>query len=281
MARLEKRVDTEEEEEEYQEQLEKAATAQLLVAMLITTVTFAAGITMPGGFVGKDASTPPSSHPGSAILRNSAAFMAFVIFDNIMKKKKKEKEEEEEKKKKEKEREVEGEGKRKEKKKKKKEEGEGEEEYVKAFQRFPLDVTLEGLKYDHPEKAYEIKTWPVVKGFDYGEALVYLLGDAIIAADAPRKISCKPIANSFEMGYRKTSRNQWVPKRQASDEDEDVDDDKDVAKAENEPEGEEVNAEAIQFDVDTDLVDDPPIIPSPTRVPDPTSSFDTWFTAFE
>ncbi|KAB1226480.1 hypothetical protein CJ030_MR1G014062 [Morella rubra] len=56
-----KRGNTEEEEKEYQ----------------------SAGITMPGGFVGKDGNTPPSSHPGSAILRRSAAFMAFVIFDNI------------------------------------------------------------------------------------------------------------------------------------------------------------------------------------------------------
>ncbi|KAB1209456.1 hypothetical protein CJ030_MR6G003166 [Morella rubra] len=35
--------------------------------------------------------------------------------------------------------------------------------------------------------AYEIKTWPMCKGFDYGEALVYLQGN-IMAADAPRKI---------------------------------------------------------------------------------------------
>ncbi|KAB1206321.1 hypothetical protein CJ030_MR7G011814 [Morella rubra] len=81
------------------------------------------------------------------------------------------------------------------------------------------------------------------------------------------------------MGYRRTSRNTWVPKRQGSDEDEDVDED--VAEDEDEPEGEEVDAEAMEFDIDADLADDPPIIPSPTRVPDPTSSFDTRFTAFE
>ncbi|KAB1221420.1 hypothetical protein CJ030_MR2G013144 [Morella rubra] len=79
------------------------------------------------------------------------------------------------------------------------------------------------------------------------------------------------------MGYRRTSRNTWVPKRQDSDEDEGVA----VAEAEDEPEGEEVDAEAMEFDVDADLADDPPIIPSPTRVPDPPSSFDTRFTAFE
>ncbi|KAB1216112.1 hypothetical protein CJ030_MR4G020682 [Morella rubra] len=67
------------------------------------------------------------------------------------------------------------------------------------------------------------------------------------------------------MGYRRTSRNTWVPKRQDSDEDEGVA----VAEAEDEPEGEEVDAEAMEFDVDADLADDPPIIPSPTRVPDP------------
>ncbi|KAB1212910.1 hypothetical protein CJ030_MR5G010210 [Morella rubra] len=39
------------------------------------------------------------------------------------------------------------------------------------------------------------------------------------------------------MGYRRTSRNTWMPKRQASDEDEDVDED--VAEDEDEPEGEE------------------------------------------
>ncbi|KAB1212907.1 hypothetical protein CJ030_MR5G010207 [Morella rubra] len=36
-------------------------------------------------------------------------------------------------------------------------------------------------------RAYEFKTWPVCKGFDYGEALVYLLGNGV-AEDAPRKI---------------------------------------------------------------------------------------------
>ncbi|KAB1217443.1 hypothetical protein CJ030_MR4G018360 [Morella rubra] len=61
------------------------------------------------------------------------------------------------------------------------------------------------------------------------------------------------------MGYRRTSRNTWVLKRQGSDEDEDVD----VAEAEDE----DVDAKAMEFDVDADLADDPPIIPSPTRVP--------------
>ncbi|XP_035547950.1 protein ACCELERATED CELL DEATH 6-like isoform X2 [Juglans regia] len=53
----------------------KAAQAHLVVAALITTVTFAAGITMPGGFIGGDG----HPHQGSAVLRNSVAFKAFII----------------------------------------------------------------------------------------------------------------------------------------------------------------------------------------------------------
>ncbi|KAB1228103.1 hypothetical protein CJ030_MR4G013705 [Morella rubra] len=83
------------------------------------------------------------------------------------------------------------------------------------------------------------------------------------------------------MGYRRTFRNTWVPKLQGNDEDENVDEDVDVAEAEDEPEGEEVDAEAMEFDIDADLADDPSIIPSPTRVPNPTSSFDTRFAAFK
>ncbi|KAB1215599.1 hypothetical protein CJ030_MR4G001649 [Morella rubra] len=78
------------------------------------------------------------------------------------------------------------------------------------------------------------------------------------------------------MGYRRTSRNTWVPKRQDSDEDEGVA----VAEAEDEPEGEEIDAEAMEFDVDADLAADP-IIPSPTRDSDLPSPSDTRFTAFE
>ncbi|XP_042984404.1 protein ACCELERATED CELL DEATH 6-like [Carya illinoinensis] len=54
---------------------DKAAQAHLVVAALITTVTFAAGITMPGGFIGGD----DHRHPGSAVLRKSAAFQVFII----------------------------------------------------------------------------------------------------------------------------------------------------------------------------------------------------------
>ncbi|KAB1216060.1 hypothetical protein CJ030_MR4G009604 [Morella rubra] len=84
------------------------------------------------------------------------------------------------------------------------------------------------------------------------------------------------------MGYRRTSRNMWVPKRQAIDKDVPEEDDEDIdVEAEDEPEGEEVDAEVMEFDVDADLADDPLIIPFSTRVPDPTSSFDTRFTTFE
>ncbi|XP_041001601.1 ankyrin repeat-containing protein At5g02620-like [Juglans microcarpa x Juglans regia] len=69
-------------EEEYdqlmKEDIIKAAYSHLVVAALITTVTFAAGITMPGGFVGGGEKSQPA---GSAILRTSAAFKAFVITD--------------------------------------------------------------------------------------------------------------------------------------------------------------------------------------------------------
>ncbi|KAB1222984.1 hypothetical protein CJ030_MR2G020035 [Morella rubra] len=72
------------------------------------------------------------------------------------------------------------------------------------------------------------------------------------------------------------------PKRQASDEGVPEEDDEDVdVEAEDEPKGKEVDAEAKEFDVDVDLADDPPFISSPTRVPNPTSSFDSQLTAFE
>jgi hypothetical protein len=236
-------------------------------------------------------------------------------------------------------------------------------------------------------RAYELKTWPVCKGFDYGAALSLLLG-ADVAEDAPRKIhanqlpvrlrllhlicthnlmprgghreevtymdvfvlerllkekkfnlpyimlkhmeaACAPKKNLpygllftqifrhfgvalssreqdtltkselfdthtlTRMGYRRTSRNTWVPKHQASDEDEpeeadeefeDVDEpaeaDEDL-EAEDELAGEEVDAEAMEFDIDADLADDPPFIPSPTSAPDHTFSLESRFTAFE
>ncbi|KAB1226559.1 hypothetical protein CJ030_MR1G001455 [Morella rubra] len=135
-------------------------------------------------------------------------------------------------------------------------------------------------------RAYELKTWPVCKGFDYGEALVYLLGNGV-AEDAPRKIHANQLPIRSRLlhlicthnliprgGHREevTFMDVFVIERllkekkfnlpyimlkhmeaACSDEDEDVDED--VAEAEDEPEGEESS--------------------------DPTSSFDTQFTAFE
>ncbi|KAB1226949.1 hypothetical protein CJ030_MR1G022251 [Morella rubra] len=66
------------EEKNKKELLDKTAQTNLVLATLCTTVTFAAAITMPGGFVGGE-----GLHPGSAVLRHSAAFKAFIIFDTI------------------------------------------------------------------------------------------------------------------------------------------------------------------------------------------------------
>ncbi|KAG6684204.1 hypothetical protein I3842_12G051100 [Carya illinoinensis] len=63
------------------EYLVKAAETHLIVAAVITTVTFTAAITMPGGFVG--AGGAPNDHEGSAVLRRNAAFKAFIISDVI------------------------------------------------------------------------------------------------------------------------------------------------------------------------------------------------------
>ncbi|KAG6732693.1 hypothetical protein I3842_01G190500 [Carya illinoinensis] len=78
-----KRKEEEERKKEEQERMEKevdrkAAESHLVVAALITTVTFATSITMPGGFVGGGEKSLPA---GSAILRTSAAFKAFIITD--------------------------------------------------------------------------------------------------------------------------------------------------------------------------------------------------------
>uniref|UniRef100_A0A7N2LKR2 PGG domain-containing protein n=1 Tax=Quercus lobata TaxID=97700 RepID=A0A7N2LKR2_QUELO len=65
-------------EEKFIIKVEKAAEAHLVVAALIATVTFAAGIAVPGGFVdGKD------TDAGAAILRTNVAFKAFIISNSI------------------------------------------------------------------------------------------------------------------------------------------------------------------------------------------------------
>ncbi|KAB1207404.1 hypothetical protein CJ030_MR7G017413 [Morella rubra] len=73
-----KKMEEEAEEKESKDYTEKAAGAHLVVAALITTVTFIAGITIPGGFQSGD-----DSHPGSAVLMGSAAFRAFVVSNEL------------------------------------------------------------------------------------------------------------------------------------------------------------------------------------------------------
>ncbi|KAK9291775.1 hypothetical protein L1049_019725 [Liquidambar formosana] len=58
--------------------LKKTGESHLIVATLIATVTFAAGFTLPGGYVGDE-----GPGQGAAILTRKAAFKAFVIADTI------------------------------------------------------------------------------------------------------------------------------------------------------------------------------------------------------
>jgi hypothetical protein len=67
-------------DKERRSMLQKASEAHLVVGALITTVTFAACITMPGGFVGSEEG---SSHPGSALLRKNIVFSAFIFTNTI------------------------------------------------------------------------------------------------------------------------------------------------------------------------------------------------------
>ena len=62
------------ERKEYISQLQKQGETHLIVSALITTVTFAAGFTLPGGYKEDD---------GKAILSKKAAFRAFVVMDTI------------------------------------------------------------------------------------------------------------------------------------------------------------------------------------------------------
>ncbi|KAL6342328.1 hypothetical protein AAG906_007542 [Vitis piasezkii] len=73
-----KKWEKERRSKEYQEkrtsELQKTSETHLIVSALITTVTFAAGFTLPGGYKDDD---------GKAILSKEAAFIAFVVTDTI------------------------------------------------------------------------------------------------------------------------------------------------------------------------------------------------------
>ncbi|KAL6343139.1 hypothetical protein AAG906_020928 [Vitis piasezkii] len=72
--KLTKRRERKKERKEYISQLQKQGETHLIVSALITTVTFAAGFTLPGGYKEDD---------GQAILSKKAAFRAFVVTDTI------------------------------------------------------------------------------------------------------------------------------------------------------------------------------------------------------
>ncbi|KAB1205778.1 hypothetical protein CJ030_MR7G028037 [Morella rubra] len=128
-------------------------------------------------------------------------------------------------------------------------------------------------------RAYELKTWPVCKGFDYGEALVYLLGNGV-AEDAPRKIHANQLPIRLRLLHLICTHN-LIPRGGHREEVTFMD----VFVIERLLKEKKFNLPYIMLKhmeaAYADLADDPPIIPSPTRVPDPTSSFDTRFTAFE
>ena len=58
--------------------MKETSQYHLVVDTLIATMTFAAGITMPGGFIGQE-----GPHPGSAVLTSYTAFKAFIITNTI------------------------------------------------------------------------------------------------------------------------------------------------------------------------------------------------------
>ncbi|EXB66197.1 Ankyrin repeat-containing protein [Morus notabilis] len=78
IARIHTQNSVGEEDDEYLSNIEKLSQAQLIAATLIATVTFAAGFTLPGGYVSDEGPLQ-----GSAILREVTAFKAFMITDTI------------------------------------------------------------------------------------------------------------------------------------------------------------------------------------------------------
>ncbi|TXG72196.1 hypothetical protein EZV62_000775 [Acer yangbiense] len=69
-------VEAKDEFDEFINKIKEAQQTHLVAATLIATVTFAAGFTLPGGFIGED-----GLNEGAAILTRSVAFKAFVIFN--------------------------------------------------------------------------------------------------------------------------------------------------------------------------------------------------------
>ncbi|XP_034685333.1 ankyrin-3-like [Vitis riparia] len=74
ITKLKKENESKEDKEKHTSALQKQGETHLIVSALITTVTFAAGFTLPGGYDGDD---------GKAILSKKAAFGAFVVTDTI------------------------------------------------------------------------------------------------------------------------------------------------------------------------------------------------------
>ena len=71
---MKKENESKEDKEKRTSALQKQGETHLIVSALITTVTFAAGFTLPGGYKDDD---------GKAILSKEAAFIAFVVADTI------------------------------------------------------------------------------------------------------------------------------------------------------------------------------------------------------
>lgn len=81
MIRDEKDIAAEEEacnnDEKIIQEMRKEADTRLVVAALIITVTFAAGFTIPGGYINN------GSDDGMAVLARKAAFKTFVLTDTV------------------------------------------------------------------------------------------------------------------------------------------------------------------------------------------------------
>ena len=71
---MKKENESKEDKEKRTSALQKQGETHLIVSALITTVTYAAGFTLPGGYKEDD---------GKAILSKKAAFGAFVVTDTI------------------------------------------------------------------------------------------------------------------------------------------------------------------------------------------------------